>query len=152
MPWGFIYPFFLVHMLMFGGSGFVMAYSNDPAPVSFLYIHGGFAIVVYLVFYLAIFGLDQVRWMLINAGLGLYGIFAQIDWILAWFGKSVDDFPWYVHVIPFGYYVLYTFLLYRIVLHLAGAERSAHRREIAEWGYVLVSLLVYTVILFTTPG
>jgi hypothetical protein len=30
-------------------------------------MHGGIAIVVYLVFYLVIFGLDEVKWMLINA-------------------------------------------------------------------------------------
>lgn len=147
MPWFFIYPFFAVHMLMFGGSGFLMAYSDDPAPLTFLYMHGGFAIFVYLVFYLAIFGLDEVRWMLINAGLGLYGIYAQIGWILARFGKSVDAFPWYVHVIPFLYYVLYTFLLYRFVLFVTGAERHPGRKRAIEWAYVVVSLVVYTGVL-----
>ena len=147
MPWFFIYPFFAVHMLMFGVSGFLMAYSDDPAPLGFLYAHGGFAIFVYMVFYLAIFGLDEVRWMLINAALGLYGIYAQIDWILAIFDKSVDAFPWYVHVIPFLYYVLYTFLLYRFVLFVAGADRDPRRRRVIEWAYVVVSLVVYTIVM-----
>ena len=66
-----IYPFFLVHMLMFGLSGFFMAYSADHPEISFLYMHGGFAIMVYVIFYLTIFGVDQVRWMFINAALGL---------------------------------------------------------------------------------
>ena len=48
MPWKFIYPFFLVHMLMFSASGFFMAYNDKPAPVGFLYMHGGIAIVVYM--------------------------------------------------------------------------------------------------------
>ena len=49
----FIYPFFLIHMLAFGLSGFFMAYSSDAPDLSFLYMHGGLAIVVYTIFYLA---------------------------------------------------------------------------------------------------
>ena len=74
VPIGFIYPFFLLHMGMFGLSGFVMAYASEDIDVAFLYMHGGLAIVVYLVFYLAIFGLDEVRWMFINSALGLFGL------------------------------------------------------------------------------
>ena len=144
MPWFFVYPFFGVHMLMFGVSGFLMAYSSDGPDVTFLYLHGGFAIFVYIIFYLVIFGLDKVRWMLINAALGLYGIYAQIDWILSRFGKSADDFPWYVHVIPFGYYVLYTFLLYQFVLQVSGANRHPGRKTMVEVIYVVASLVIYT--------
>lgn len=144
MPWYFIYPFFFVHMGVFGFSGFFMAYSSDGPGVAFLYMHGGFAVFVYCIFYLAIFGLDKVRWMFINAGLGLYGIYAQIDWILSWFGKSVTDFPWYVHVIPFLYYVLYTFLLYQFVLQVSGANSHPQRRRLVEVLYVVGSLAVYT--------
>ena len=57
----FIYLFFLVHMLMFGLSGFLMAYASDGPDITFLYMHGGFAILVYTIFYLVIFGVDQVR-------------------------------------------------------------------------------------------
>src|SRR5690606_27486770 len=84
MPKIFIYPFFLFHMLMFGISGFVLAYGAD-GDVGFLYMHGGIAIVVYLVFYFAIFGREQVKWMFINAGLGILGIYSQIGWILGLF-------------------------------------------------------------------
>lgn len=144
MPWYFIYPFFGVHMLVFGLSGFFMAYSSDGPDVGFLYMHGGFAIFVYTIFYLAIFGLDKVRWMFINAALGLYGIYAQIDWILSFFGKSAEAFPWYVHVIPFLYYVLYTFLLYQFVLQISGANTHPRRKTTVEVVYVVVSLVVYT--------
>jgi hypothetical protein len=71
LPTKFVYPFFLVHMLAFGLSGFFMAYSSKGPDVSFLYMHGGFAILVYTIFYLTIFGVDQVKWMFINAGLYL---------------------------------------------------------------------------------
>jgi hypothetical protein len=82
--------------------------------------------------------------MFINAALGLYGIYAQIDWILSFFGKSAGDFPWYVHVIPFLYYVLYTFLLYQFVLQVSGANAHPRRKTTVEVVYVVVSLVVYT--------
>lgn len=148
MPWYFVYPFFMVHMLMFGGSGFLMAYSDDAPDLGFLYMHGGFAIFVYTIFYLAIFGLDKVRWMFINSALGLFGIYAQIDWILSLFGRSADQFAWYVHVIPFLYYVLYTFLLYHFVLFITGADRHPSRKTAVEVAYVAVSLGLYTWLYF----
>ena len=86
----FIYLFFGIHMLMFGLSGFLMAYTSDGPDLAFVYLHGGIAIVVYMVFYLVIFGRDEVKWMLINAALGILGIYSQIGWILAKFGKDSD--------------------------------------------------------------
>ena len=148
----FVYGFFLVHMLAFGLSGFFMAYSDDGPDISFLYMHGGFAIFVYTIFYLTFFGVDQVRWMFINAGLGLFGIYAQIDWILSRFGKSAADFPVSVHVIPFLYYVLYTFLLYQLVLHLCGVHKHPERRTVVEIVYVLVSLAIYSWLFFGRQG
>jgi len=146
--WYMVYPFFLVHMLAFGLSGFFMAYSGDGPDVSFLYLHGGFACFVYVIFYFALFGLDQVRWMFINAALGLFGIYAQINLILSLFGKRADQFPWYVHVIPFLYYVLYTFLLYQMVLDVSGARHNQTRRKIVEGFYVVGSIGIYTLIYF----
>ena len=143
MPARFIYPFFLFHMLMFGLSGFFMAYSNDRPDIGFLYMHGGFAILVYLVFYFTIFGVDRVKWMFINAALGLFGIYAQIEWILSLFGKHAEDFPWYVHVIPFLYYVLYTFLLYQLVLEVTGSHKSESRKRLVEHLYIVFSVLIY---------
>ena len=142
-PMYFIYPFFLFHMGMFGLSGFVMAYAAPDIELAFLYLHGGIAIVVYLVFYLAIFGLDQVRWMFINAALGLLGIRAEIDYILGWFGKSIDDYPKAVHVTPFLYYILYTFLLRQLLLDVTRSRDNPARKRVVEMLYVAVSLLVY---------
>ncbi|HEU0152209.1 MAG TPA: hypothetical protein VFQ84_02560 [Arenimonas sp.] len=142
-PMLFIYPFFLVHMGMFGLSGFLMAYAGSGTPLLFLYLHGGIAIFVYLVFYLAIFGRDEVKWMLINAGLGLMGIWLEIETILGWFGKQLSDFSPWVHVTPFLYYILYTFLLRQMLLDLAGARERPGRKRLVETLYVLGSLLVY---------
>ena len=55
---------------MFGGSGFLLAYASTDVETAFLFLHGGIAILVYLVFYLVIFGWDEVRWMFINAAIG----------------------------------------------------------------------------------
>lgn len=142
-PMFFIYPFFLVHMAMFGFSGFLMAYGSDSPDLGFLYMHGGIAIGVYLVFYLAIFGLDEVKWMLINAGLGLFGIWSEINHILGWFDKSLGDFSPWVHVTPFLYYILYTFLVRQLVLDVTGSRDNPTRRRVAETAYVVVSLMVY---------
>ncbi|MFY2763119.1 hypothetical protein [Arenimonas sp. MALMAid1274] len=141
-PMVFIYPFFLVHMAMFGLSGFLMAYSGE-VPLLFLYLHGGIAIFVYLIFYLAIFGRDEVKWMLINAGLGLLGIWMEIDTILGWFGKSLDEFSPWVNVTPFLYYILYTFLLRQLLLDLTGSRDKPARKRMVEAIYVVGSLVVY---------
>lgn len=148
VPWLLIYPFFLLHMLMFGGSGFFMAYVKGGPPVLFLYAHGGFAILVYTVFYLAIFGRDEVKWMFINAGLGFLGICSEIGWLLSLFGKKVSDYPVYVHVIPFLYYVLYTFLIRQAVLDLMNAREDEAKRKKAGGIYVALSLVLYTIFYF----
>ena len=144
----FIYLFFGIHMLMFGLSGFFMAYSSEAPDLTFLYMHGGIAIVVYMVFYLVIFGRDQVGWMLVNAALGILGIHAQIGWILARFDKRIDDYPWQVHVIPFLYYILYTFLLRQFLIDATRSRSNPQRKRLVDAAYVVFSLLVYGVMLW----
>ena len=140
VPWYKVYPFFLFHMLVFGVSGFGMAYFDGGAPLFFLFLHGGIAILVYTVFYLAIFGADEVKWMYINAGLGALGIYTQMGWLLTLFGKRIGDYSFPVHIIPFLYYVLYTFLLRQALLDMAGAREDEGRRRLAENGYIALSL------------
>jgi hypothetical protein len=136
-----IYPFFLFHMLIFGGSGFFLAYGG--APIEFVFMHGGIAILVYVIFYFAIFGRDEVQWMFINAGLGIFGIMSQIGWLLSLAGMRVSDFAWYVHIVPVLYFILYTFLLRHAVLDAFRAHDDDEKRSKVEWGYVLGSLGVY---------
>ena len=143
VAWYKIYPFFLIHMLMFGFSGFMMAYSTQRPPVFFMYLHGGIAILVYTAFYLAIFGLDEVKWMFINAGLGLLGIYSQIGWLLSLFGRKIGDYPLYVHVTPFLYFVLYAFLLRQAALDITRSRDHPTRQAMVEYAYVTVSLAVY---------
>jgi predicted permease len=143
LPWTRIYPFFLLHMAMFGGSGFFMAYGDKSPSVAFLYMHGGIAVFVYLMFYLSIFGREEVKWLLINSALGIFGIYTEIGWLLSLFGRTADQYPWYIHVIPFLYYVLYTFLLRQMVLDLTGARNDPTRKKVVEGGYVAISVAVY---------
>ena len=146
----FVFPFFGLHMFMFGLSGFLLAYASTRAQVGFLYMHGGIAIAVYLVFYRLFFGTEQVKWMLINGALGVLGIYSQVGWVLRRFGRDIGDYPWYVHLVPFTYYVLYTFLLWQLVLAVSGAARDPVRRRRVETGYVVVSVLVYGLLLWRT--
>ena len=140
-PKVFVYPFFLFHMLMFGISGFLLAYGVGD--VIFLYMHGGIAIVVYVVFYLLIFGRDQVQWMFINAALGVVGIYSQIGWILSLFGRNAGDYPFYIHAVPMLYFVLYTFLLRQLLLDVTRSRDNVGRRRMVEFGYVAISLAFY---------
>lgn len=146
VPWYVIYPFFLVHMLMFGVSGFVMAYASKHPPMVFLYLHGGIAIVVYLAFYLSIFGRDEVKWMFINAALGFLGIYSQLGWLLSLFGRNIDDYPVSAHVIPFLYFVLYTFLIRQAVLDITHAREDNTRKKHAEYGYIVLSVAIYAIL------
>ena len=132
-------------MLMFGGSGFLMAYGSKHVPVVFLYLHGGIAITVYTIFYLSIFGRDEVKWMFINAILGLLGICSQISWLLSFVGKNISDYPYYVHVIPFLYFVLYTFLVRHAVLDITQSREDPAKRKVVENFYIAISVAVYVI-------
>jgi hypothetical protein len=146
IPGLMIYPFFLIHMLAFGGSGFFMAYNELNPPIDFLYMHGGFAILIYTIFYLVFFGVDEVKWMFINGALGLLAIYSQIDWILSLFDRQVSDFQWYVHVIPFLYFILYTFMIRQALIDLTRSRNNARRKKFVEYSYVTASVIFYLVV------
>lgn len=137
-----IYVFFLIHILAFGSSGFALAYSSEPS-IFFLYIHGGIAITAYISFYKYIFGVDAVRWIFINSAIGIFGIYNELRIVFHYFDKDISDFAWYVHVIPFTYYIMYTFLIYQTILLLGRADKSTTRRTIIEVAYALFTLGIY---------
>lgn len=145
VQWYKVYPFFLAHMLVFGGSGFIMAYGKSHPPMLFLLFHGGLAISVYTVFYLTIFGRDEVKWMFINALLGLLGIYSQIGWLLSFFGKRISDYPFYLHVIPFLYFVLYTFLIRHAVMDITQSREDPRKKDLVGNCYIAISVAVYLI-------
>jgi len=138
-----MYGFFSVHMLIFGVSGFWFAYAGSDVGVLFRCMHGAIAVVAYSCFYVMLFGLDEVKWMFINAGLGILGIYSQIGWILGQFGRKIDDYSTATHVIPFLYFILYTFLFRQAFIDLMGARENAARRRKVEILYVIISIVVY---------
>ena len=81
-------------------------------------------------------------------GLGLFGIISQIDWLLSLFGRRVADYPVYVHVIPFLYFVLYTFLIRHALLDMLGAREDEAKRSRVEYSYVGVSVGLYLLLHF----
>ena len=145
--WLFIYGFFLVHMGVFGTVGFVMAYSGGFTLFDNV-LFSGFAIFVYIIFYLVIFGLDEIFWLFVNSALGILGIVTQISWMLQWFGVRFESFPMSAHVIPTIYFILYTFLMRRAVLQLFGAHPGTRRKFFVDIAYIGVSLFVYLPVLF----
>ena len=143
MPGFLIYPFFMVHMLAFGLSGFVMCYAQKGPPFPFVLLHGGIAIFVYILFYIAFFGRDEVKWMFINGALGLFGIWSQIGWILSKFGKDIASYPYWIHITPFLYYILYTFLLRQAFIDIFRARENEQRRKLVDALYVIGSVVFY---------
>jgi hypothetical protein len=68
--------------------------------------------------------------------------------LLSLFGKEVGDYPIYVHVTPFLYFVLYTFLIRHAVLDLMKAKEDAKRKKRVEYGYVATSVAIYVITYF----
>jgi hypothetical protein len=150
VPWFGVYPFFLVHMLAFAGSGFIFCYLDpsmwsDLSFVAAMYLWGGLSILCYLPLYGIIFGRDELKWMFVNAGLGIVGIVSQIDWLLSLFGRGVGDYPIYAHGVPLAFFVMYTFLLRHAFLDLFGAREDATRRKRVQYAYVGATLAFYLV-------
>ncbi len=143
VPWVYIYPFFLVHMLGFGGMTFYTAYAGDGSNAMVGLAIALITAPIYLIFYRAIFGRDEVRWIFINSALGILGIAAEVRWLLSLAGKQLDDYPAIAHVGPFMFYVMYTFLLRHAALDLADARGNAELKTKVERHYVLISVLVY---------
>jgi hypothetical protein len=137
----FVYPFFLLHMGVFGVVGFTLMYSGISPEVTIG--QGLIAIPIYLIFYLFIFGRDEIMWMFINAGIGIFGIASQLEFILGLFGKHVADFPPAAHIIPGMYWIMYTFLIRHLVLDIFHAHDDEAKRTKVHLGYVIGSFAVY---------
>ena len=138
-----MFAFFLFHMLGFGTMGFLAVYFDPQPSISLIWALGILSIFPYVVAYLDIFGRDAVKWMFINAILGIFGIYSELRVVLRYFDKAIEDYAWYLHFIPFAYYVLYTFLLYQLVLFIFRVDLHPERKKNVETGYIVFSLLIY---------
>ena len=63
------------------------------------------------------------------------------------FDKDPADYSIAVHVVPFLYYVLYTFLLHQMVLDVSGARENEARKKLVDVLYVVGFAVVYSVVL-----
>jgi hypothetical protein len=73
------------------------------------------------------------------------GIYSQIGWLLSLFGKRIADYPFYVHVIPFLYFVLYTFLVRHAVLDITQAREDPKKGKLVGYCYIAASIAFYLV-------
>ncbi len=135
-------------MLIFGGTSFLIWYSGlvPLGILPYFYFFDGFALLIYILLYLGVFGHEEVKWMFINAGLGILGIYTQLDAVLSHFGKRVDQYPLHIHITPTLYFILYTFTIRQAVLDLFNAREDDIIRTIVKYGYITVSTLAYLVI------
>ena len=145
LPWDMFYSLPLINMLVFGTIGFLMAYSEKSPPLHIQYLFGGLGMFLHIWFYLKFFGRDEVKWMFINSGLGFLGIYSQIGWLLSLFGKKAGDYPYYVHAIPFLYYVLCTFLIRHAVLEITQSREKPAKKKLVENCYIAISVAVYLI-------
>jgi hypothetical protein len=144
-----VYPTFFAFFLVFCTPTYLLAYLSETPDVGGVYALGIFGSVFFLGFYLTIFGPDEVKWMLVNAALGVFGIFGQISWIMStFFFKAIDELSWYVHVMPFLIFVLFTFLARQALTDLLGGRDNEARRRVADILHVVVSVALSGASLF----
>jgi hypothetical protein len=55
-------------------------------------------------------------------------------------------------VVPFLYYVLYTFLLRQFLIDITRSRDNRRRRSLVDTAYVLVSVVVYGLLLWRGHG
>lgn len=149
IPWYTVYPIFLLHVGIVGYLCFIFTYLPEVTPMQglryvILMIVSGFASLLYLIFYWVIFGRDEIKWLIINAGLGFYGVYYEMGFILTSIGRSIHDYPAMAHVAPFSLYILYTFLLRQLVIDITGSRENPLRQKYINVIYTVISLIVYT--------
>ena len=91
-------------MAIFGGSGFIRTYGDNRPDLTFIYRHGGIAITVYVFFYFAIFGRDEVKKMFLNALFGLLRKGVQVGWLLSLFDRESSTCPLSVYATRFCFF------------------------------------------------
>jgi len=78
----------------------------------------------------------------------LFGIYVEIDWLLALGGKQLSDYSLLTHVFPFLYYILYTFLIRQMFIDIFKARENENRLAAVNNLYIIISVIVYLSIYF----
>ena len=142
-----LYLFFLLHTAAFGTATFYVTYHLQRADA---YVFGAIAILVYVPFYLILFGADEVLWLVITSVLGLTMVYSWLetlalpfipepgtgsDRIITEFGK----FPASRHILPGTFLVMYQFMLRNLLIDMLGARHNQARDRYVGWLFIAVS-------------
>lgn len=146
-----VYPTIFLQICLFGAFCFGFAYAGKWPNMGGLVIIGGFGIMFFALFYIALFGLAEIGWMFLNGAIGVLGILSQIDVVLSWFGKSAADFGFDAHLFPVIYWIMASFVLWQLVLDITRSSEDPVRRWWANLAFSLSSLAVYAALWLATP-
>jgi hypothetical protein len=133
-PKKIIYPFFLLHMLCFWFVWFNLSYFQEWIEYSSVFGFWLMSIIIYLVFYLVFFWIWKIKDMFINAIVWSISIYAWMWDILFFFGEDISSFNRYWHIVPWIYFVMYTFLLRNLLKDLFLFFNKKHWEKI--WDYI----------------
>lgn len=140
-PW-FIYIFLVLHGAVFTSVSFYLIYwadkSEDPY---FGYIWGGIGAIVYSIIYFGLFAKEKLLWAFINGTIAFFQILS-IRKSNSFF-EELESLPWYTHIVPIIYFVLYTFLLRHICLKISSAISPKFGIKIGNTGFVLINIGVW---------
>ena len=156
----FIYLFFIAHMGVFGTATFFLTYGEQN--IEFATMFGGFAVFVYAIFYLVIFGFDELKWLFINSLLGVLGIYGWLEELAHYFlpnavgGEafvntiytkytSFSQFPIAWHLLPGTFFIMYEFLLRNFLIDLFGARKKTERKRSVGILFILISIIQFLI-------
>ena len=97
--------------------------------------------------YFRYFGVDEVKWMAVNGALSIFAMYSDVNSLLYHFGVSMSDYHWYVHIMPFTYIVMFTFLPRQVLLEIAHAREDEQRKERVSRRYAWGTFAFHTVLL-----
>ena len=149
LPWFRVYGLFLFTIAAIFWVVFDIIYLQRDSDLGFVLFFGLFIPALYLLAYRSIFGITEVRWLIINSAIGIIGIITELDWVLSYlYDKNLSDFPIYYHIIPCAHYILLTFVLRQAVIDTFNSRDNKARRKYVNLGFVLVTLTVYITFYF----
>ena len=144
-PIWFFFPFFIAHAVLFGLVVLLFAYAQYSSAMGLviLFIWGFLGVLCYLMVYSALFGLDSFKWIVSNTALALFGFSAELHLLIDWFNVETANIAWYRNMLPYAYYVMYTFWFRQLVLAAFGAREDTSKGERVSNYFLVVCLLIY---------
>ena len=151
LHWSKVYGFFTVIIALHFWLVFDITYIQQDIVLGFTLCFGIFLPVLYLLAYRSIFGLAEIRWLIVNSIIGIIGVLAELDWVLSYFyDKSLSDFNVFFHIIPCVHYIMFTFVLRQAVIDSFHARYNLKRREYVNLGFTLISTILYVALYFAS--